>query len=127
MLNVSNGNLVVDAIAIYSIENFIIARRLMYWQVYLHKTVLSAEFTLVEALKRAKALVKEGVDIFSSSALRQFLQNNHSLENFNTNPKLLDLFCQLDDIDIMSSIKEWLNTQILYYQFLAKHYRKKTT
>ena len=107
MLNVSNGHLVVDAKAIYSIEKFIIARRLMYWQVYLHKTVLSAEFTLVEALKRAKALVKEGVDIFSTSALRQFLQNNHSLENFNTNPKLLGLFCQLDDIDIMSSIKEW--------------------
>ena len=107
MLNVSNGHLVVDAKAIYSIEKFIIARRLMYWQVYLHKTVLSAEFSLVEALKRAKALVKKGVDIFSTSALRQFLQNNHSLENFNTNPKLLGLFCQLDDIDIMSSIKEW--------------------
>ena len=59
MLNVSNGNLVVDAKAIYSIEKFIIARRLMYWQVYLHKTVLSAEFSLVEALKRAKTLVKK--------------------------------------------------------------------
>ena len=107
MLNVSNGNLVVDAKAIYSIEKFIIARRLMYWQVYLHKTVLSAEFSLVEALKRAKTLVKKGINIFSTSALREFLQNNHSLENFNSNSKLLDLFCQLDDIDIMSSIKEW--------------------
>ena len=107
MLNVSNGNLVVDAKAIYSIEKFIIARRLMYWQVYLHKTVLSAELNMVEALKRAKKLVKNGVDIFSTSALREFLQNNHSLEDFNINPKLLGLFCQLDDIDIMSSIKEW--------------------
>ena len=107
MLNVSNGNLVVDAKAIYSIEKFIIARRLMYWQVYLHKTVLSAEFSLVEALKRAKTLVKKGINIFSTSALREFLMNNHTLENFNSNTKLLDLFCQLDDIDIMSSIKEW--------------------
>ena len=107
MLNVSNGNLVIDAKAIYSIEKFIIARRLMYWQVYLHKTVLSAEFSLVEALKRAKTLVKKGINIFSTSALREFLINDHSLENFNSNSKLLDLFCQLDDIDIMSSIKEW--------------------
>ena len=107
MLNVSNGNLVVDAKAIYSIEKFIIARRLMYWQVYLHKTVLSAEFSLVEALKRAKTLVKKGINIFSTSALREFLINDHSLENFNSNSELLDLFCQLDDIDIMSSIKEW--------------------
>jgi len=107
MLNVSNGNLVVDAKAIYSIEKFIIARRLMYWQVYLHKTVLSAEFSLVEALKRAKTLVKKGINIFSTSTLREFLINNHSLENFNSNNELLDLFCQLDDIDIMSSIKEW--------------------
>ena len=79
MLNVSNGNLVVDAKAIYSIEKFIIARRLMYWQVYLHKTVLSAEFSLVEALKRAKTLVKKGINIFSTSALREFLINDHSL------------------------------------------------
>ena len=107
MLNVSNGNLVVDAKAIYSIEKFIIARRLMYWQVYLHKTVLSAEFSLVEALKRAKTLIKKGIKIFSTSALKEFLINDHSLENFNSNSKLLDLFCQLDDIDIMSSIKEW--------------------
>ena len=85
MLNVSHGNLVVDAKAIYSIEKFIIARRLMYWQVYLHKTVLSAEFSLVEALKRAKSLARNGVDIFSTSALREFLQNDHSLENFKIN------------------------------------------
>ncbi len=121
MLNVSNGHLVVDAKAIYSIEKFIIARRLMYWQVYLHKTVLSAEFSLVEALKRAKSLVKNGVDIFSTSALREFLQNNHSLENFNTNPKLLGLFCQLDDIDIMSSIKEWTQHPDTVLSVLSKN------
>ena len=121
MLNVSNGNLVVDAKAIYSIEKFIIARRLMYWQVYLHKTVLSAEFNMVEALKRAKKLVKNGVDIFSTSALREFLQNNHSLEDFNINPKLLGLFCQLDDIDIMSSIKEWAQHSDTVLSVLSKN------
>lgn len=107
MMNVSKGQLVVDAKAIYSIEKFIIARRLMYWQVYLHKTVLSAEFTLVEILKRAKKLVQRGENLFYTSALGEFLENNYSLEDFEKNPKLLDLFCQLDDFDIMTSIKEW--------------------
>ena len=107
MFNVSNGELVVDAKAIYSIEKFIIARRLMYWQVYLHKAVLSAEFSLVEVLKRAKTLVQSGEDLFSTSALMVFLKNDYCLDDFNTNPELLELFCQLDDFDIMTSIKEW--------------------
>ena len=107
MFNVFNGELVVDAKAIYSLEKFIIARRLMYWQVYLHKTVLSAEFSLVEVLKRAKTLVQEGVDLFSTSALMKFLKNDYCLDNFNTNPELLELFCQLDDFDIMTCVKEW--------------------
>lgn len=107
MFNVSNGELVVDAKAIYSIEKFIIARRLMYWQVYLHKAVLSAEFSLVEVLKRAKTLVQSGEDLFSTSALMTFLKNDYCLDDFNTNPELLELFCQLDDFDIMTSIKEW--------------------
>ena len=121
MLNVSNGNLVIDAKAIYSIEKFIIARRLMYWQVYLHKTVLSSEFSLVEALKRAKTLVKKGINIFSTSALREFLINDYSLENFNSNSNLLDLFCQLDDIDIMSSIKEWAKHPDTVLSVLSKN------
>lgn len=107
MFNVSNGELVVDAKAIYSIEKFIIARRLMYWQVYLHKAVLSAEFTLVEVLKRAKTLVQNGEGLFSTSALITFLENDYCLDDFNTNPEFLELFCQLDDFDIMTSIKEW--------------------
>ena len=109
MLNVSKGELVVDAKAIYSVEKFIIARRLMYWQVYLHKAVLSAEFSLVEILKRAKYLVQKGEDLFATTALKEFLSNDHSLDDFNTNKSLLDLFCQLDDFDIMTSIKEWTN------------------
>jgi len=111
MFNVSNGELVVDAKGIYSVEKFIIARRLMYWQVYLHKAVLSAEFSLVEVLKRAKFLVQNGADLFATSALKKFLQNNYSLNDFNTNKELLDLFCQLDDFDIMTSIKEWMNPE----------------
>ena len=107
MFNVRNGELVIDAKAIYSVEKFIIARRLMYWQVYLHKAVLSAEFTLVEILKRAKHLVQNGTELFSTLALNEFLKKNHSLEDFNTNSDLLDTFCLLDDFDIMTSVKEW--------------------
>ena len=107
MFNVSNGELVVEAKAIYSIEKFIIARRLMYWQVYLHKAVLSAEFSLVEVLKRAKTLVQGGENLFSTSALMAFLKNDYCLDDFNTNPEILELFCQLDDFDIITSIKEW--------------------
>jgi hypothetical protein len=109
MFNISKGELVVDAKAIYSVEKFIIARRLMYWQVYLHKAVLSAEFTLVEILKRAKYLVQNGTELFSTLALNKFLKKNHSLEDFNTNSGLLDTFCLLDDFDIMTSVKEWVH------------------
>ena len=109
MFNVRNGELVIDAKAIYSVEKFIIARRLMYWQVYLHKAVLSAEFTLVEILKRAKYLVQNGTELFSTLALNEFLKKNHSLEDFNTNSDLLDTFCLLDDFDIMTSVKEWVH------------------
>ncbi|MFQ3268657.1 MAG: HD superfamily phosphohydrolase [Flavobacteriales bacterium] len=120
MFNVSRGELVVDAKAIYSVEKFIIARRLMYWQVYLHKAVLSAEFSLVEVLKRAKFLVQNGHDLFATSAFKQFLKNNYSLEDFNSNEKLLDLFCQLDDFDIMTSIKEWMNYDDKVLSLLSK-------
>jgi len=109
MFNVRNGELVIDAKAIYSVEKFIIARRLMYWQVYLHKAVLSAEFTLVEILKRAKYLVQNGTELFSTLALNEFLKKNHSLEDFSTNSGLLDTFCLLDDFDIMTSVKEWVH------------------
>ena len=109
MFNVRNGELVIDAKAIYSVEKFIIARRLMYWQVYLHKAVLSAEFTLVEILKRAKYLVQNGTELFSTLGLNEFLKKNHSLEDFNTNSGLLDTFCLLDDFDIMTSVKEWVH------------------
>ncbi len=107
MLNVKNDELAIDEKGIYSIEKFIIARRLMYWQVYLHKTVLSAENLSVNILKRAKELALNGTDLFSTPALKEFLYHKHDLQSFKNNPKLLRVFAELDDIDIMASVKVW--------------------
>jgi len=108
-LNVSNDKLVVDLKGIYSIEKFIVARRLMYWQVYLHKTVLSAEHLLVKILKRAKELYNNGVHLFATPAFEFFLQNNFTQTDFKNNPILLQTFANLDDNDIYASIKVWQN------------------
>lgn len=107
MLNVANDQLAVEAKGIYSIEKFLIARRLMYWQVYLHKTVLSAENLLVNILKRAKELAQKKADLFCTPALRIFLYKQYSKKDFKDDPKLLDAFAILDDYDIMTSIKVW--------------------
>jgi HD superfamily phosphohydrolase len=109
MLNVHNGNLVLEEKGIYSIEKFIVARRLMYWQVYLHKTVVSAEFMLIHALRRAKQLVKEGQDLFASPTLMYFLKNDVRTENFKNDPAVLNKFADLDDYDILGAIKVWQN------------------
>lgn len=107
MLNVDNGDLVIEEKGIYSVEKFIVARRLMYWQVYLHKTVLAAEFMLVNALKRAKELVHAGEQIFASPALNFFLKNEVQKEDFMADPEVLDKFCSLDDFDIYGALKVW--------------------
>jgi HD superfamily phosphohydrolase len=107
MLNVHDGNLVLEEKGIYSIEKFIVARRLMYWQVYLHKTVVSAEFMLIHILRRAKELVKSGENIFASEPLHYFLKNDITHQHFKLKPEVLDYFSQLDDFDILSAIKEW--------------------
>lgn len=107
MLNVANDHLAIELKGIYSVEKFIIARRLMYWQVYLHKTVLSAETLLVNILKRAKELAQKKVELFATPALKTFLYKNYSKTDFKNNPQLLDTFAILDDYDIMSSIKVW--------------------
>ena len=109
MLNVVNDQLVIEEKGIYSIEKFLIARRLMYWQVYLHKTVVSAENTLIKILKRAKQLIQNGEDIFSSSSLKIFLKNNYTIDHFKENDVILETFSKLDDHDIYSCIKEWSN------------------
>ncbi|MFI1773803.1 HD domain-containing protein [Thalassobellus citreus] len=105
MLNVVNDELVVEEKGIYSVEKFIIARRLMYWQVYLHKTGLVAEQLLIRVLKRAKELTIKGEVLNGSKALQFFLQNEISIEDFNK--KTLHVFSQLDDYDIISAMKEW--------------------
>ena len=90
MLNVVDGNLVLEEKGIYSIEKFITARRLMYWQVYLHKTVVAAEFMLIHVLRRAKELVAAGEEVFGSPALLYFLSQNVTIEDFKKNRHTLD-------------------------------------
>jgi HD superfamily phosphohydrolase len=112
MLNVVDDSLVVDEKGIYSLEKFLIARRLMYWQVYMHKTVLSSESMLVRILKRAKELAGEGKDLYSTPALRFFLYNkigpDDLLKDGNFTPGLVaSNFCRLDDSDILVSAKYW--------------------
>lgn len=107
MLNVHNDQLVVEQKAIYSIEKFLIARRLMYWQVYLHKTVLSAESLLVNILKRAKELAGKGTKLFATPALSLFLENDFTEKDFRKDPRLLEEFLRLDDNDIVAAIKVW--------------------
>ncbi|WP_321370970.1 HD domain-containing protein [uncultured Draconibacterium sp.] len=114
MLNVHNDQLVVDVKGIYSIEKFLISRRLMYWQVYLHKTVVAAEFLLINVLKRAKELIAEGKTLFVTPTLKIFLTNNLTPEDFNTNKEIegknvLTWYTLLDDNDILISIKDWQN------------------
>lgn len=109
MLQVVNDELVVEAKGIYSIEKFLIARRLMYWQVYLHKTVLASEYTLMRVLKRAKQLAANGEKLFATTALSSFLYNDYSIQDFKSNPQLLDNYSQLDDFDIFSALKEWVH------------------
>src|SRR4051812_34284752 len=107
MLNVAKDQLVVEQKAIYSIEKFLIARRLMYWQVYLHKTVLSAESLLVNILKRAKELALKGEKLFATPPLSTFLENDYAEKDFQKDPRLLEDFLKLDDHDVVASIKVW--------------------
>ena len=107
MLTVHEGNLVMEEKGIYSIEKFIVSRRLMYWQVYLHKTVVSAEFMLIHALRRAKELIMRGDELFGSPALLFFLQNHITEKEFENNVEVLKNFALLDDYDILGALKIW--------------------
>jgi HD superfamily phosphohydrolase len=120
MLTVVNDQLVVEAKGIYSIEKFIIARRLMYWQVYLHKTVLSAECLLVNILLRAKKLALKKENIFCTPALHYFLYQQFSKRDFLSKPELLDRFAELDDYDIMTCIKVWTECEDAILSQLCK-------
>ncbi|WP_439132883.1 HD domain-containing protein [Polaribacter sp.] len=118
MMNVKNDELVIEQKGIYSVEKFLIARRLMYWQVYLHKTGIVAENMLVNVLKRAKELAEKGADLYGSAALKYFLYNQINQDNFTD--KTLQMFAVLDDYDILSAIKEWVNHTDKILSLLSK-------
>jgi len=124
MLNIKNDELVIEYKGIYSVENFLIARRLMYWQVYLHKTVLSAEYLLINVLARARELALQGTDLFATPVFKAFLTYEITLDDFIFNRLIdgrpaLDLFASLDDNDIIASIKEWQNHPDAILSYLA--------
>lgn len=117
MLNIKNDKLVVEEKGIYSIENFLTSRRLMYWQVYLHKASVAAEKMLINTLKRAKELSLSGTDLFASPALKYFLLNSVSKKKFKE--EALQHYINLDDNDIWSSIKVWSNHQDIVLSTLS--------
>ncbi len=120
-LNVVKDNLVVEKKGIYSIEKFLISRRLMYWQVYLHKTVLSAENLLINILRRAKELSNSKTKLFATPAFSLFLENDFTKEDFLNKPELLEKFAQLDDYDVMASVKAWADSDDFILCTLCKN------
>ncbi len=120
MLNVKDDRLVVDSKGIYSIENFLTTRRLMYWQVYLHKTAVGYEKILINTLLRAKYLVKSGKEIFATPALAYFLTNNVNSDWFKTHEETLQMYADLDDSDIWSAMKVWKNSDDKILSTLAR-------
>jgi HD superfamily phosphohydrolase len=123
MLDVRNGHLVVEKKGIYSVEKFLIARRLMYWQVYLHKTVIAAEHVLINVLKRAKQLTHQGVELFAPPQLKWFLNNDlypGCFEDELLRQEMISNFVKLDDSDLLSSIKVWCNETDFILSYLSK-------
>ena len=107
MLDVRNDRLVVQVKGIYSVEKFLVARRLMYWQVYLHKTSVAAEQHLIKILSRAKELARGGKELFCSPALRYFLYQPVTFDMFSPQSEALEQYALLDDTDVLSAIKAW--------------------
>lgn len=122
MLNVFKDNLVVEKKGIYSVEKFLISRRLMYWQVYLHKTVMASEYLLLKMLQRAKYLANNGAEVFATPSLSFFLYQNINAVNYkNQQEKLISHFTDLDDSDIISSSKVWVKHNDKVLSLLAKN------
>jgi HD superfamily phosphohydrolase len=107
MLNVKDDHITVEEKGIYSVEKFLIARRLMYWQVYLHKTVIAGEQLLVKILMRSRELALNGTDLFATPALTHFLKNRVSKAAFMNDDDHIEIFTRLDDTDILSAVKVW--------------------
>lgn len=120
MLEVHNDQLAIEEKGIYSIEKFIVARRLMYWQVYLHKTVVSAECMLINILKRAREIARTDDNLFATPSLRTFLLKDYSIEDFSDDPRLLEAFANLDDSDITTSVKLWRDSADGVLAYLSK-------
>ena len=120
MLNVVDDHLVIEAKGIYSVEKFLIARRLMYWQVYLHKTSVAAEQLLIKILERAKQLAREGVELFCPPALHYFLYQHMTGDAFAQNSYALQQYALLDDSDILSAIKAWQTQSDTTLRLLAE-------
>ncbi len=120
MLDVVDGNLVVEEKGIYSIENFIGARRIMYWQVYMHKTVVASEYMLTSILRRAKELYSKGADLFASPSLKVFLQHDASLADFKAGNNWLENFALIDDNDVITSVKVWQTSDDLILSTLCR-------
>lgn len=106
MMEVVDNGLAIEAKGIYSVESFLVSRRIMYWQVYMHKTVLSAEYTLMKILKRARMLSQER-DLPCTPALSFFLKQQGEFKDFDDKDLALDTFCHLDDYDVMTAVKMW--------------------
>jgi uncharacterized protein len=110
LFEIIDDNIVIEEKGIYSVENFLSARRLMYWQVYLHKTGIAADAMLNNILLRAKFLLSNNINLQVVSPLKSFLQGNVDVEKLSTNPEVLNQFSQLDDYDIWAAIKSWTNS-----------------
>ena len=121
MLNVVDDQLVVEEKGMYSIENFLNARRLMYWQVYLHKASVSAESMLISLMKRAKKLTQSGGDVAATPALKIFLEQDITVDEFEKDHDLLDVFGMLDDADIWGSIKFWAQHDDFVMKILSQN------
>jgi len=118
MMTVVDDQLVIEEKGIYSVENFLMARRLMYWQVYFHKTSLVAELILTKILKRAKELTQKGIVLNCSESLLYFMNNKIELASFDN--KTLEKFANLDDFDIISALKSWINNDDFILSNLSK-------
>lgn len=125
MLNVVDDKIVVEEKGIYSIENFLNARRLMYWQVYLHKTSVAAEKMLINLIIRAKELAKSGEKIYGTEAFSRFLNNEITIEHFQHDKSVLETYGELDDFDIWASIKAWSKSKDKILNYLSNSILKR--
>ena len=122
MLDVRDDRLVVQVKGIYSVEKFLVARRLMYWQVYLHKTSVAAEQHLIKILSRAKELARSGKELFCAPALRYFLYQPVSMAQFAPRSEALDQYALLDDNDVLSAIKAWISSDDKVLRLLSESF-----